>query len=765
VEREEFRGRIGRYHWESEAYWPPEPQAPAGAPNVVVVLLDDVGFAQLGCFGSDIATPTFDRLAAGGLRYTNFHTTALCSPTRACVLTGRNHHSCGMGRITELATGFPGYDARIPRSCGFLPEMLTPHGYAAWAVGKWHLTPEEETHLGARRDRWPLGRGFERFYGFFPGETSQFAPALAYDNHFVDPPGRHDDGYHLTEDLADRAIEFITDLRHVDADKPFFCYFTPGACHSPHQAPDDHLARYRGRFDGGWDAWRERTLARQQELGVMPDHVELSPRPDWVPSWESLSGEERRVYARYMEAFAAFLTHTDEQVGRIVDFVERLDELDDTLVLVMSDNGASSEGGPTGSLNDVRAWNVVPRTVEEAAGRLDEIGGPRIHNNYPWGWTVAGNTPFRRWKRETHEGGVADPLIVHWPSRIGGDERGGLRRQYVHAVDVTPTILEAVGVQAPTVLRGVEQRPVEGVSFAYSFGDADAPERHTTQYYEMFGCRAIYHDGWKAVVYHPIQSDEPGLDAVGWELYDLRADPAECHDLAAEQPEKCQELVELWWAEAEKYQVLPVDNRPFSELVMARPGLPERDRYVYWPGRAPVPETQVAPIKNRPHTVTAFVTVPEADSRSDGPPLEGVLAVQGSVLGGWSFHVQDGALVYVHNLSGWREYRVEGPLPPLGPGEHQLAFRFSPGDAGPARGEVLVDGEVVGTGDIDRPTWGRYSLTGHGLTAGYATGIPPCDRDYQAPFPCTALDRVEIDVRGSRFVDAEAEAADVLASQ
>ena len=752
MEREEFRGRIGRYHWESEPHWPAPVRPPDGAQNVLVVVLDDVGFAQLGCFGSDIDTPTFDRLAAGGLRYTNFHTTALCSPTRACVLTGRNHHACGMGRIVELATGFPGYDARIPRSCAMVPAMLTPHGYAAWAVGKWHLTPEDEVHLGARRDRWPLGRGFERFYGFFPGETSQFGPALAHDNHFVEAPSRYEDGYHLTADLADRVIEFVSDLRHVDVDKPFFCYLATGACHSPHQAPAAHLERYRGRFDGGWDAWRDATLERQKALGVVAPDVTLSPRPEWVPAWSSLSPAERRVYARYMEAFAAFLTHADEQVGRVVDFLSELGELDNTIVIVLSDNGASSEGGPTGSLNDVRAWNALPRTVEEAGDRLDEIGGPRIHNNYPWGWTVAGNTPFRRWKRETHEGGVADPLIVHWPRRI----EPGIRRQYVHAVDIAPTVLEAVGVDLPTEVGGAEQRPLDGVSFAYTFDSASAPERHTTQYYEMFGCRAIYHDGWKAVVYHPIQDDAPGLDAAGWELYDVRTDPAECHDLAADEPERLRAMIGLWWSEAERHGVLPLDNRPFSAFVLDRPpAVAPRRRYVYWPGRAPVPEALAAPTRNVAHTITAFVA-------SVG---DGVLAVQGSVLGGWSFHVLGGELVYAYNLSGWRDYRVAAPLPPsVGHGSaHRLAARFTP-DGG--RVELLVDDDVVGTGTIKRTAWSRYSLTGHGLTVGWASGIPPCDREYSAPFTFTGvLDRVEIELHDVAVVDAEGEAAAAIASQ
>ncbi len=759
MEPGEFDGTIGRYHWESEPWWPDEPRPPAGAPNVLIVLLDDVGFAQVGCFGSDIDTPHLDRLAAGGLRYSSFHTTALCSPTRACVLTGRNHHAVGMGRIVDLAMGFPGYDARIPRSCGLLPAMLTPHGYAAYAVGKWHLTPEDEEHAGARRDRWPLGRGFERFYGFFPGETHQFVPALVHDNHPVDPPAGYDDGYHLTADLVDRSIEYIEDLRHVEVDKPWLLYLTPGACHSPHQAPPEWIERYRGRFDRGWDAWRSDTLARQKASGLLPEHTELSERPDWVPAWDDLDVTERRVYARYMEAFAGFLSHTDDELGRLLSRLEALGELDDTLVMVLSDNGASSEGGPVGSLNDARVWNVLPRTVAEADERLAEIGGPRIHNNYPWGWTVAGNTPFRRWKRETHEGGVADPLIVHWPRGIAA--RGEVRHQYVHAVDLVPTILEVIGVDAPDSVAGVEQRPLDGTSFAYTFADGGAAERHTTQYYEMFGCRALYHDGWKAVTYHEIQSDDPGLDHAQWELYDLRADPSECHDRAADEPDRLAAMVERWWEEAERNQVLPIDNRPFSEMVFGRPSaVAERSRYTYWPGRAPVPESVAVNVRNRAHLITAHVTVPaEVDA------LAGVLAVQGSVLGGWSFHLlADGRLVYVHNLAGWRSYRVEASVGPdgrLAPGDHQLAIRFTPPLA-----ELLVDGEVVGSGEVKRTVWSRFSLTGAGLTAGWSPDFSPADEDYRGRFEFTGvLHRVEVDVEGAAQVDADAEVEDIISSQ
>ncbi len=755
MEPGEFGGRIGRYHWEAEPWWPDEPRPPAGAPNVLLVILDDVGFAQLGCFGSDIATPHIDALAAGGLRYSSFHTTALCSPTRACVLTGRNHHAVGMGRIVDLAMGFPGYDARVPKSCAMLPAMLTPHGYAAYAVGKWHLTPEDEEHMGARRDRWPLGHGFERWYGFFPGETHQFVPALIHDSHHVDPPGSYEDAYHLTTDLVNRSIEYVEDLRNVDVDKPWLLYLATGACHSPHQSPASWRERYRGHFDAGWDAWRDATLARQKELGVVPAHTELSPRPDWVPAWASLDEQERRVYARYMEAFAGYLSHTDNEIGRLVARLDTIGELDNTIVVVMSDNGASSEGGPTGSLNDGRVWNVLPRTVEEADERLEDIGGPRIHNNYPWGWTVAGNTPFKRWKRETHEGGVADPLIVHW--RRGIASRGEVRTQYVHAVDIVPTLLEAIGLDAPAIVGGVAQRALDGVSLAPTFASASAPDAHTTQYYEMLGCRALYQDGWKAVTYHEIQFEEPGLDHAPWELYDLRADPSECHDLATREPERLAAMIETWWTEAERNQVLPVDNRPFSEMVFGRPSVvASRDRYTYWPGRAPVPESVAVNVRGRPHTITAHITV-----QSDLAVIEGVLAVQGSVLGGWSFHIAAGRLVYVHNLSGWRLYRVDAPLPALGAGDHTLAMRFSPPTV-----ELVVDGEVIGTGEVKRTVWSRFSLTGAGLTAGWAPDFSPADEDYRGRFAFTAtLHRVDIDVTGVPDVDPEVEAGDIISSQ
>ena len=413
-----YEGVVGRTLDDSTPWWPPLPSAPDGAPNVVMVLLDDVGYAQFGCYGSDIATPTFDRLARDGLRYSNFHTTALCSPTRACLLTGRNHHTNGMGRIVEFAQGFPGYDATIPRANGMLSEVLREAGYANFAVGKWHLTPAPEMTTGASKQRWPLGRGFDRFYGFLAGETDQYHPDLVHDNHQIDPPRTPEEGYHLTEDLADHAIAYIDDLRAATPDKPFFLYFTPGACHAPHQAPREYIDKYRGRFDHGWDHGATRCSRARSRPACCPKARNVRQRPHWIQAWDTLGADEQRLYARMMEVYAGFLEHTDAQVGRIIDHLERRGELDNTIVLVMSDNGASAEGGPRGSFNEMYFFNFEPESLDENLAHIDDLGGPHAHNHYAWGWAWAGNSPFKRWKRETHEGGIADPLIVHWPARL-----------------------------------------------------------------------------------------------------------------------------------------------------------------------------------------------------------------------------------------------------------------------------------------------------------------------------------------------------------
>jgi arylsulfatase A-like enzyme len=762
-----FEGVIGRDWRDSTPWWPAEPLPPSGAPNVLLIVLDDVGYAQLGCYGSDISTPTIDGLAAEGLRLANFHTTALCSPTRACLLTGRNHHRNGMGRVADLAMGYPGYWGLIPRENGFLSEILRAHGYATYAVGKWHLTPDDEVSMAASRASWPLGRGFDRWYGFHGGETHQFAPALYHDNHAVLAPGSYEDGYHLSADLADRAIEFLSDLRAVDEEQPFFCYLATGACHSPHHAPAEWIERYRGQFDAGWDAWRDATFARQLESGLLPQGTTLSPRPSWVPAWDELALEDQAVAARFMECFAAYLSYTDAQLGRVIEYLRESGDLDNTVVMLCSDNGASSEGGARGSINDVRSYNGAATGRRELRARIDELGGPTTHNNYPWGWTMAGNTPFKRWKREVHEGGVADPCIVRLPPAARtAAAPGGICHQFAHAIDVLPTVLELVGIDAPPAVAGLSQSSIDGTSFGYALADAETPGRHDTQYFEMLGSRAIYHQGWKAVTFHALGNMyDDGLDANApfdddiWELYNVANDLSETEDLAAKEPERLAAMVELWWEEARRNDVLPLDNRPLEAILHPRPRRRgARRRYVYRPFGAPVPEASAVHLPNREHTITAAV-----DIATEGIS-EGILLAMGSALGGFSFYLRDGRLRYVHNLYS-KERHVIGSSETVAPGTHELAYSYSKAKGFSGTGRLLVDGRVVGEGEIPLFTPMSFSGTGGGLTCGYEMG-PAVGDDYVAPFRCTAVIRqVVVEVSGEHERDPMAVFQAIMSEQ
>jgi arylsulfatase A-like enzyme len=741
-----FEGVIGRTLDDSTPWWPPVPTAPPGSPNVVVVLLDDVGYAQLGCYGSDIATPTFDAVAQRGLRFSNFHTTALCSPTRACLLTGRNHHTNGMGRIVEFNSGFPGYDAYVPKDSGFISEILLANHYATMAVGKWHLAPPAEMTAGAPKDKWPLGRGFEHFYGFMGGETDQYHPDLVHDNHQVDPPATPEQGYHLTEDLVDRAISYVTDLRAVSPDKPFFLWFAPGACHAPHQAPPDYIDRYSGRFDQGWDRWREEVYARQLASGLLPAGTQLSERPHWVPAWDTLSSEEKRLYARMMEVYAGFMTHTDAEVGRLLEFIDSLGETDDTLVLIMSDNGASAEGGPRGSFNEMYFFNFEPESLEENLARIDLLGTPKAHNHYPWGWAWAGNTPLKRWKRETHEGGVCDPLLVSWPGRL--PSTGETRHQYVHAIDIMPTLLDLLGLDAPDLIKGVAQRPIEGVSFAPVLTDGAEPTRHLTQYYEMLGSRALYHDGWKAVVFHamaglPYDGSDPHkpFDQDDWELYHVAEDFSETNDLASAEPARLAEMVERWWTEAEKHQVLPLTNQPVAGIDHRW----RRSRFEFRPGMASLPETLAPNLRNRSWRLLAELHVPD-----DGG-VEGVIATQGSNAGGWTAFIQDRRLHYVYNFLGAILTTVSAEVD-LPAGEVTARIEFSA--TGAFQGDVdLFYGDVpVGQGHVGRTHLITFGM--HGFTTGYQRG-PAVSPAYEGRFEITpgALERVVIEAEGRPWRD------------
>ena len=753
-----FEGVIGRTFEDSVAWWPPIPSPPKDAPNVVIVLLDDVGYAQIGCFGSDIATPCFDGLATGGLRYANFHTTSLCSPTRAALLTGRNHHSNGMARIIELPSGFPGYDATIPKENGFLPEILLRNHYATFAVGKWHLTPATEMTMGSPRERWPLGRGFERFYGFMGGETDQYHPDLVYDNHQIDPPRTPEEGYHLTEDLADHSILFIQDLRATYPAKPFFLYLAPGAGHAPHQAPAEYIDAYRGAFDLGWDRWREAVFARQTASGLLPPGTELSVRPSWVPAWGDLSADERRLFARMMEVYAGFLTHTDVQIARVLDFIASLGELDNTIVIAMSDNGASAEGGPGGTLNEQYFFNFQPESLEDNLRRIDDLGTPRANNHYPWGWAWAGNTPLKRFKRDTHEGGVADPLIVHWPARLG--RPGETRHQYVHAIDVFPTLLDLIGIDAPGEINGVTQSPVQGSSFAETLTDPRAPSRHRTQYYEMLGSRAVYHEGWKAVTFHPApflaydgtDVNKP-FDEDAWELYHVAEDFSEIHDVAAEHPEKLAELQALWWEEAERYQVLPLNNQPW----LSGDERYRRERHVYYPGIGSLPQVIAPNLRNRPFQIAAELDVPAAGD------VQGSVVAHGSHSGGYALYLAGRRLHYVYNFLGSQITTISASVE-LPPGPVVARAVFTP--TGSFKGDIqLLYGDVpVGQGHIPKTTPVTYGM--QGFAVGYLPA-GPLSPVCRGKFEVTGgvLRRVVIEIIGRPERNAGAEARAGLAMQ
>jgi arylsulfatase len=724
-----FTGSIGRTAATSQAAWPVPRKARDGAPNVLIFLLDDVGFGQLSPFGSDIATPTFDRLAARGLRYRDFHTTAICSPTRACLLTGRNHHSNGVGIIQEMATGFPGYHGMIPKEHGFLSEMLLAEGYATFAIGKWHLTLAGEYASGASKARWPLSRGFERYYGFIGGKTSQWSPTLIHDSHYITPPFTGDESYHLNADLADRAIEYLTDLRTVAPSKPFFMYYCLGAGHAPHQVERKWIDAYRGRFDQGWDRWREEIYARQLQMGIVPQGTILTPRPDSVRAWNSLSSDAKRLYARQMEVYAAFLTQTDHHIGRVLEHLDRLGELDNTLVMLASDNGASAEGNEHGAYNECQFPNRVELSVEQNLEHLDDWGGIRSFPNYAAGWAWAGNTPLRRWKRYLHQGGMSDPLIVSWPRGIAA--RGEVRGQYAHVVDITPTVLDALGLEAPRVLNGYPQRPLEGVSFAHTFADAGAPSAKKVQYYEMIGSRALWADGWKAVVEQP-QGEfmtEEMLDAQKWELYHVAQDFSESTDLADRHPEKLKELIEKWWIEAGKYNVLPLDARMHQRMGERKPSTVDPgNRHVYYPGMAPQFEYTAVNLKNRSHAIMAEVEIPDGGA-------EGVLLAHGSWFSGYSLYVQHGRLVYVHNYLGLAEYRIVASEP-VPAGKHTLGFVFTRTGEHRGRGELEYDGRVVGAGEIARTIPSVIETSGEGLCCGYDSGVPVTP-EYMSPFRFT----------------------------
>ncbi|MGB3412985.1 MAG: arylsulfatase [Microthrixaceae bacterium] len=683
---EQFGGRVERYEADSEPWWPTPPHPGDDAPDVVVILLDDTGFAHLGCFGSDLNTPNLDRLAEGGLRYTNFHATPLCSPSRAALLTGRNHHEVGMRALANFDSGYSHMTGHISRNATTMAEVLSDEGYATFAVGKWHLCPMEQASAAGPFDHWPCQRGFDRFYGFLEGETDQFHPELVADNHMVDPPTTAEEGYHLTEDLVDRASRMIHDTVSVRPDRPFFMYFALGAMHAPHQAPKEYLEKYRGKFDEGWDVARRAWFDRQITMGLLPPETELAPRNPGVEEWDSLPENQKMLAARLQEAFAAFLDHTDAQLGRLIETLDELGRLDNTVIMVLSDNGASQEGGPFGVLHEMKFFNFLVETPDEAVERLDDIGGPHSHSNYPWGWAQAGNAPFKWYKQNTHEGGVHVPLIVHWPDGIG--EQGGIRDQFHHINDLAPTIYEVAGVSPPSSYRGVEQTPVSGTSLKYSFDSPDQATRKKVQYFEMMGHRGIYADGWKAVTHH--QFGSPFENDV-WELYHIDADRSECKDLAADNPEKLAEMIDLWWSEAARNNVLPLDDRTI-ELFGARfrehSPHPTDRRYVLRPPMTRLP-AQVSPaIGGRSWALRASMT------RTAGQG--GVVYAVGTENSGISLFVANDRLVFDYNCFGDHHVATSERLPA---GDQVLGVDFIRDGAGARATLVVMSSDTAGDDD------------------------------------------------------------------
>jgi len=689
-----------------ETAYPPirDVRPPSGAPNVLIVLIDDAGFGSSSAFGGPCQTPTFEKLAAGWLRYSRFHTTALCSPTRQALLTGRNHHSAGMGCITELATSAPGYSSIRPRSCAPLAEILKLNGYSTAQFGKCHEVPVWQTSPMGPFDSWPTGGGgFEYFYGFLGGETNQYDPAIYEGTVPIDPPATAEEGYHFTEDMTDRAINWVRQQKALMPDKPFFIYFAPGATHAPHHVAKEWADRYAGKFDQGWDALREQTFARQAALGVIPPGCELTRRPKEIPAWEEMDPALRAVMAREMEVYAGFMEHTDHQVGRLIAALEDLEVMDDTLIyVIIGDNGASAEGGISGTFNETIHLNGLElETPEFLASHIGHFGGPSAYNHYAVGWAHAMDTPYQ-WTKQvaSHWGGTRNGTIVHWPN--GTKARGEIRSQFCHVIDVAPTVLEVAGLPEPTIVNSVQQKPMEGLSMAYTFEDAGAPERHETQYFEMFCNRGLYHKGWSAVTRHLnpfIVEEMPAFDDDVWELYDGRTDWTQARDLSKEMPEKLHEMQRLWLIEAVKYNVLPLDDRRperFNPDMAGRPVLVKGDSQLLFGGMGRLTENSVVVMKNKSFSITAEMDVPETGA-------EGVILAQGGAFGGLSLYARGGVLKFAYSFLGLRVFAAEASQK-IPAGRHQVRMEFAYDGGGLAQGgnvSLYYDGHNVGEGRIE----------------------------------------------------------------
>ncbi|MDB5397309.1 MAG: arylsulfatase family protein [Rhodospirillales bacterium] len=746
---QQFQGTIGRTTAETAPpQWPKPVEAPKGAPNVLVILTDDVGFGASSTFGGPIPTPTLEMLAKSGLRYNSFHTIGLCSPTRAALLTGRNHHDVAVGTTEEPVTGYEGYTGIIPKSAGTVAETLKQNGYNTAMFGKWHLTPYWEMGQAGPFDHWPTGEGFEQYYGFLTAETDQFHPALWEGTKPIEPP--HDDArYILDHDLADHAIGWIRQQKTLAPNKPFFVYYAPGTAHSPHQAPKEWIANFKGRFDQGWDKVREETLARQKAQGVVPANTLLTPRPEFIPAWDSLSPDQKAVYARMMEVYAAALAYSDDQIGRVIEAIRQTGTLDNTLVIFMEgDNGASAEGGPQGQLNDVNFMNGVKENFATVRQRIDDLGSDKTNEHYPVGWAHAMDTPLQYFKQiASHLGAVRNGMVISWPARI--KDKGGLRPQFHHVIDIAPTILDAAGVQAPSMLNGVPQKPLDGVSMVYTFDGANAPSTRRTQYFELVGNRGIYQDGWIAGTeptgfpWQVIGRPPLALDAQKWDLYQLTDDYSEAVNLADKEPGRLRALQELFWAEAARNHALPIHDSS-ADMVRGAGIRPNpagtRTSFTYYPGMIRIPNSVAPNTRNRSFAVAADVEVPAEGA-------EGVLVAHGNRFGGYSLYMLNGKLVFCYDFGDLERFSIAS-ADTVPAGKHSLTvdFKYDGGFGKGGMAILAVDDKPVGQGRVEKTLGNMYTLDAS-FNVGEAAGSSVTD-DYKVPFKFTGtLDRLVVTLK------------------
>jgi arylsulfatase len=765
-----FKGVIKLDVRDSTPDWDPyvPAKAPAGAPNILFVLFDDTGLAAWSPFGGQINMPTLQKLADNGLMYSQWHTAALCSPTRSMLLTGRNHHLNGMASITEGAEGFPGQHARIPDECATIGQHLQDGGWSTFWLGKDHDVPEVDLAAGASKKQWPLQKGFDRFYGFIGGETNQWYPDLVEDNRYVDQPAIPEEGYHLSKDLADQALQMLKDQKAGNPSKPWYMWFCPGANHAPHHCPQEYIDKYKGKFDDGYEAYRETVLPRMIAKGILPEGTQLTPfnplpedvaNPgDFVRPWDSLNADEKKLFSRLMEVYAGFSEYTDAQVGRIIDYLEKSGQLENTLIFYAADNGASGEGSPSGSVNENKFFNGYPDEFSENLKLIDKLGSPDTYEHYPTGWAAATSTPFKMFKRYSeYAGGTCDPMVISWPKGIKA--RGEVRNQYHHATDVVPTILEVCGLEMPKVYKGVEQYPLSGVSMRYSFDvKPDAPTTKKRQYYAMLGTRGIWEDGWKAAALHAPLTGKGHFNQDVWELYHVDVDRAESKDLAKENPEKLQALIKAWFEEADKNFVLPLDDR--SALVQATLPRPSeeapRDRYTYYPGTSAVPESVAVNVRGRSFKILADVEITD-------PDCSGVIFAHGSRFGGHALFIKDKKLYYVYNFLGIKPEQqfISGELKP---GKYTLGMEFTREGMGKfheslGQTKLYVDAKVVAEGPM-RAQVGKFTLCGDGLCVGHDSA-DAVSQEYKAPgtFKGGEILFVEVTVEEAQYLDLEKLAA------